>query len=427
MNDFKLMQEVHHLIDRRVGFAMTVTRLPPKAIDKIFAQVERPLGKFEYYPQFNLAPLISVSKAWKTIAERRLYRSISIGSDFEAGGYFYDEGVGGGGGLENGGEYQDPFFRSGEEIASFLHRTLEENPRLASLVNELRLATMSHIRSETKNHIAILKLCKNAQDVEILGYNGYELVDLQDVLRARSIRSLTVSRYGLRSMEGSGFCSLRQLLAMMAGWPRLTKMYLYPHTLTMDCEEEKLVLPEPRCCPGLQTVILREEWLGRKELQVLLTMTSCVRELDVKLVRGDNEETNGVLVDCLETWAPTLQHVILASYDYKPTDHSFSRMARVKKPHASSLLVRPSSLQHHPYLRNLSYAATNSEIEEFMSLLESTMAFLALKRLDIWSLEIYAGSYTRKRVKLSKMLFLKLERVCLARKIKLNGFLIDYE
>ncbi len=127
----------------------------------------------------------------------------------------------------------------GEEVCDMFYETVRANPRLASLVRELRLGTMHHARKETERHVALLKICKNVKHVEFSGYNGYVLDKLRDTLVAKAdLVSLTVSRYGLADKEGDYFCSRSDLITHMLKWPRLEKIYMQNHTLAGYADDD---------------------------------------------------------------------------------------------------------------------------------------------------------------------------------------------
>lgn len=126
---------------------------------------------FVFLPTYTLRPLLFVNKHWRDIAERRLYASISVGSDSD------DDRV------------------CGADQAVALAGTLQQHPELAGMVREVRLATMDCKKPETVAHSQILAACTLANKVTIMGYNGYVLEELTAALKGlKYLRSLTVSR-----------------------------------------------------------------------------------------------------------------------------------------------------------------------------------------------------------------------------------------
>ncbi|KAF9050696.1 hypothetical protein BDZ89DRAFT_1032791 [Hymenopellis radicata] len=157
-----------------------------------------------FFPTYTLRPLVLVCKAWKGVAERRLYGSISIGSDNE------DTGANGADHLER------------------LLETLTENPRLAALVQELRFSTMTLSSDESCDQILIMELCPNVTHFTLMGYNGEVLVDYHNALtRFNHLKSLTISKFDLRDYECDGFCSIDQLISFMYGWPELESVFFH--------------------------------------------------------------------------------------------------------------------------------------------------------------------------------------------------------
>ena len=131
------------------------------------------IADFEFYPTYALRPLILVCKAWKGIAERLLYASISLGSDG-------DDDLGGAVGVVQ---------------VSCLADTLEQTPRLALMVKKLRFSTMSCDKEESQNQAKIMVLCPNTTHITLHGYNGYVLSDFLKALTGLTyLRYLDISR-----------------------------------------------------------------------------------------------------------------------------------------------------------------------------------------------------------------------------------------
>jgi hypothetical protein len=138
-------------------------------LDDIFALL-KPWAR-EFYPSTHLHPVRLVNRAWGDVAERRLYASISVGSD----------------------DNEAPVL--GADQAKLLAQTLEGNARLADIPREVRLGTMSCDRDETEAHWRILVACKYITHLTLEGYNGYVLGELKDSIQnLRYLKSFTVSR-----------------------------------------------------------------------------------------------------------------------------------------------------------------------------------------------------------------------------------------
>ncbi len=191
--------------------------LPREVTDRIFEFCEPAFNKYCFSPNSRLHPLLLVCKEWYPIAERRLYSSVSLGDEEEFDGV------------------------SGWACSTKLEARILG---LASLVRELRLGTGDHARTDTKQHAALIKICKNVQHIQISGYNGYVLDELKAALATTDLVSLSVSHYGLRDWEGDSICCHAELLNFMLNWPRLKKIEM-ADSMMEDKRSDGQPYPEP--------------------------------------------------------------------------------------------------------------------------------------------------------------------------------------
>jgi hypothetical protein len=124
---------------------------------------------------FPLRPLLLVCKAWRGVAERRLYSSISIGC-----------------------EYEDT---TGLTAAMQLERlldTLNANWRLAALVTELRFTSMNCDKEESTMQTEVMSLCPNVAHFTLSGYNGFVLEKYHAALaKWTHLKTIIIHRYDL--------------------------------------------------------------------------------------------------------------------------------------------------------------------------------------------------------------------------------------
>lgn len=155
-------------------------------------------------PRQSLAP-ICVSKCWRTLAEKHVYRSICVGWPHKPG---------------------QPI-RDTERLAEGLLAPLSAKSRLEKLVELLEL----YFRSCDQETVTrIIQLCPNVKHVQIRGCDPSTLDTLIDVLKGRSllsfsicphVHSLTLSTYPIRLAPPGNGTSVSQLFEMMQKWPKL--------------------------------------------------------------------------------------------------------------------------------------------------------------------------------------------------------------
>ncbi|KII91849.1 hypothetical protein PLICRDRAFT_51970 [Plicaturopsis crispa FD-325 SS-3] len=350
----------------------------PELLDHILAHVELKKSDLNYSPQHALLPSLFVSKLWHAVAERRFYRAIRIGD-----------------------ESSDP---------ELLCEILEETPRLAALVTELRLGAMYHEQGETQTIIELLELCPNVKHVWVDGYYTEELDAYRAALRWKvDLVSLVVNKFGLMergNYEGAGFCTATDLVSMLAGWPKLESLRLQNRALLYNWENEEdeaavqalgLV---PGCCPSLRQVESKESIPWRNyHLKALATMAPHLQDLTLSL---NSPFTSDTLNECLRLWAPTLQRLHLDDYrvDNMHIDDAFPHLQNLTWLRTSSKVLRPSSFKGSssspsnpaPKLRTLQYLVkTPEELEELVDGMKVAETLPALHLLKFAWLEEAGG------------------------------------
>lgn len=391
--------------------------VPSQVLDLIFKHRQRVFNKHRFSPESRLYPLLLVCKKWHDIAESRLYVSVSLGDEKTV--------------LDEDG---DEVELDGEEVCDMFYETVRANPRLASLVRELRLGTMHHARKETERHIALLKICKNVDHVEFSGYNGYALDKLRDTLVTKAdLVSLTVSRYGLTDKEGDYFCSRSDLIMHMLKWPRLEKIYMQNHTLAGYADDDD-TLPDPSTvagrCPALKEITVREDCLTPVHLALLSKMAPTAQHLEIHV----RAESIPALQRSIQSWSSSLVHLNLTVRG--ALTHSLasvcSGLTELRYLNVDSAVIPPSEFVHFTRLEVLMYFATSKDAEDLAHVLQKKNALPSLRRVTCDHIphnerdaeDLPAGSEDE----LSPNAVKQLREACKARKIDFcDSFLTEEE
>ncbi|KLO15621.1 hypothetical protein SCHPADRAFT_927105 [Schizopora paradoxa] len=367
--------------------------VPPKVLDLIFEFRDRMVKRFQYPPERRLHPLLFVCKAWHEVAERRIYASVSLGDNITV--------------VDEDGDEDEV---DGEVVCEMFYETVRANPRLASLVRELRLGTMYHAREETEHHIALLKICKNVEHVKISGYNGYVLDELKAVLGAKeNLVSLTISRYGLSDREGSCFFSTSDFFHYILKWPKLEKIYLHNRTLGSYFDDDA-ALPTPSSVagrnPALREVTVRDNILTPEHLALLSKMAPQIRRLEI-YIHGSSIPA---LQSSLQTWSSTLAHLDLhvdgeIKDSLAPVCSGLTELRYLK---VDSVVIPPSEFVHFNRLEALMYFTTSKDAEELAQIIEKKGSLQSLRK----------ATCDHTKVKLPSETVQKLREVCETRGIK---------
>ncbi|KLO16558.1 hypothetical protein SCHPADRAFT_901361 [Schizopora paradoxa] len=340
--------------------------IPPEILDRIFMHRERGFHRFLFLPKLRLYPLLFVCKEWHAVAEQRLYASVSLGSSKTV--------------LD---EDEQEIEIEGEEICEMFYDTVSENPRLASLVRELRLATDKHAKEETETHVELLELCENVERVEMMGYNGFVLDDLLEKLaKKENLKSLSVSRYGLRCMEGDCFFSRSDLIHYMLKWPAIEKIYMENNTLAWYDDNDK-TLPKPATvagrCHALKEFTVREDCLEPTHLNILARMAPAIQHLEISV----RSESAAALERCIQTWAPTLRHLKLYVYGKKKCSLASvsSRLTELRYLNIASVIIPPQAFVHFKKLETATYFALSTDVKELTRIIQQKRNVPALRKI----------------------------------------------
>lgn len=257
--------------------------LPPELIDCILDYIRVPKSHSYYsHPKSKFYPFLFINKLWHDVTERRLYHSVCV---------------------------NDP------KSASSLCSTLTDSRRIASYVRALCLGTRFLDFDESTDHIAILRLCPNADTIQIFGYNEDTIPEFWAALASKSPTVLAIGRHGTGKITGLRLCTTTKMLRMMGLWTRLRKLDIqcaalgggYEDTVGLD------LLPEG-CLPELRTVNFGGGVPFRDaHLTALAKMAPSLQELAMPLDK-QNSVSDAALFSSLRRWARTLRSLSLTRY-----------------------------------------------------------------------------------------------------------------
>lgn len=338
--------------------------------------------------------LLKVCKRWKPFAERRLYRSITIGST-------------------------QP--RSTAVVLVQLLTTLQHRPDLACLVQELRLLKVptTKIPQQHAIQVCIISACTQLSSLTLIDFAPEQRVMKmlrESLARLARLRSLVfVQRTRLGRFKGGqyGLCSETDLLQWMSRWHNiqhvvvLTNERLPPSwdnivaltgvprggwkkkrrhiyemipsdafhnpnprkakgssksTVTPKDDQSNDTVQQLPSFPHLHTFSLLYTTTSVLSLRFLRTATPSLKTLRVNL---DSPPSAG-LYDALSTWAPTLETLFL---DTKITDveNTFEnevivmarQLSELRILHASSVLIPAHTLPCLTRLETLEYVVND--------------------------------------------------------------------
>lgn len=354
-------------------------------------------SSIRFLPRWYLVPLLRVCKLWHAVAERFLYRSISVGSRFPGARA-----------------------RQAYKIPRRLVTTLAANSRLAALVEELRLGienvTDRKSLDWTRRNIRILRICPNVKHVEIRGFNGFLQDALTDVLKEKSLTSFRITTQFLSGGQSYDVHSLK-IFELMRRWPNLQSIIIHGlKCITLLDDLDGVKTPDlPFRCPDLRNIVTTGGLdCGKIDfLRYLRGITSSIKSLDCIHIKSGTELQT--LCECLRSWSSTLEYLCLSmeseDISYLPLWEALSRLRSLRELRIYGYVsdFNFGSIASLPQLERLysSYLASQERILILTRYLEDKEKFPALK---------YLG--TRTRV-LREDVYKEMERVLLDRNIQL--------
>ncbi|KAI0319204.1 hypothetical protein OF83DRAFT_1111656 [Amylostereum chailletii] len=215
---------------------------------------------YDLSPSRTLARCARVDKHWLHAARLALYTCVYLGNA--------DDGL--------------PY------ACHHLLRTLRRTPALASLVLEIRYASLRMHRTETAALAKIIDRCPNLKEVEIHGWNGYELKALHRALGAATgLRDVLVSRYAMSDTRCDAFHHLPKFFEMIQRWPELRSLNVYrdalgfSHAPSSENEDQHFAANfsvQDGACPHLRDVAILSN-IEDRHLVALARIAPAVRTI----------------------------------------------------------------------------------------------------------------------------------------------------
>ncbi|KLO09100.1 hypothetical protein SCHPADRAFT_580495 [Schizopora paradoxa] len=360
-----------------------LSKLPLELLDRVFDHCERRHLESEqesdvptFFPNHHLHSLLFVCKRWHAVAERRLYTSVSLGSDRTV--------------TSRDGR---PKKIKGKDICERFLETVQENTHLAFLVRELRVASDNALRrEETSMHIRLFGLCKNAEKIVLYGCHSDLFDELAAGLAKTDLVSLQLYRYNLGMYDGSMWAtppmfSPKTVLGLLQRWPRLRNFHvdlahtgydetyhpLYPLVCTDSLPKLPLV---PGSCTALKELIVSGVSSYPGQLEQLMELAPGLEELEMA-VRGD---CGGVLQRCMQAWSHSLRRLSVAvNYPSELSSADEYPVIRCTMPKLRHMcmpapLLSANAVVFIPNLETLEFRGDFSQGKELARLIELSAA-----------------------------------------------------
>lgn len=339
--------------------------LPPELLDRIFSHCERNHRRNYMYgpnllPKSRLQPLLLVCKKWHNVAERRLYASVSVGSDRVVRD-------------RNGSKMEI----TGKDVCRRFYETVQSNARIASIVRELRMGSIRLDREESEMHVYLIGICKNVEKIELRVCHETLLDDLAAALAKADLISLHLSREqpDLYSGRDGQLFSLSTVIRLLQSWPRLETIYAnlsrHDYGPLRKTSLGKLP-PAPGACPALRTIDIFGDTFHSAELSELGDIAPRLEEISAT-VHHDCDE---VLQQCVKSWSSSLKRIVIFTPLYSkpfPGDACpaiSSPMVELRELHMPSPLFTPSAAKFLPKLEKLHFRGEYSHGMELARLIE---------------------------------------------------------
>lgn len=406
--------------------------IPPELLDRIFERCQKNRGYKTFVPQSHLHPLLLVCKNWHGVAERRLYRSISIGSDRAVQDKNGDEKV-----------------ILGRDLSRRLCETVENNVRISSFVRDLNLGCECIRPDESEIHVRIIRACRNVESINLRGCDASILDDLKAALAKSDLTSLVLWGTSLQddgdfmSGESRPMLALSEILTLLPNWPRLETISVvtghprdedgYAHIETSDLEGLE------RACPALRYISIRDgSTFYSRDLAFLAHIAPNLEVVHIFI----GLKCSDVLRACLGTWSSSLQGLYVNTYAFYYSDEVPPNFSPVFTPSMAELLeltwldtsaplFTVNALALLPKLENLAFTrGTYTQCMELAQLIEKGK-MPSLRKLEMSLFEFNGNPPTddereareRRELEVGK----ELRRVCKPRNIFYKDFFTSVE
>ncbi|KLO16564.1 hypothetical protein SCHPADRAFT_204864 [Schizopora paradoxa] len=290
-------------------------------------------------------PLLLVCKAWHSIAQRWLYRSINIGWG----------------------------------------QAMRDNHHLASLVRELHLQTkatsVKAAQEEFSDYLQLLRLCKRAESITIEVYQ-YSMVP--ELLKASKDLDMVELYISFELEEGENDLESFDIAGHLQLWPRLQHFCIFD---TCDClqiaEMDRSSILRG-LCPALQDVDLSSISLTANQALSLSKVAPNVRRFTTYC----KDDALEALSTCLRTWSSNLTYLSFGVYGTRVRTPSL--IAALSGLHALRYLtghsthIPPNILTNFEKLKCLTYLCTAEDLHELaLMFLQGTSTLPSLYHLEL--------------------------------------------
>ncbi|KLO15629.1 hypothetical protein SCHPADRAFT_902264 [Schizopora paradoxa] len=348
-----------------VGFE---SKIPPEVLDRIFGHCERHyghLGTFTFLPKSRLHPLLLVCKRWHSIAERRLYMCVSIGSDRNI--------------KSKDGKGTTIWWR---DVCKRFCESVETNPRLASLVRELHLSGTSEAEIEDhERRIRIMNSCKNVEKLIHITWEPSLFDELKAALAKPDLTSLDLFASSDSTMETR--FSPSTLISLLRNWPRIQSVSATLGREEYDDGSGDLYLDDygdtdlplaTGACPSLRAFSIEGEFFKPFQMKYLSDVAPNLEAIDIIVHTGCNKAS---LRQNLQVWSPSLKKLRVRGYfPHTPFSDEGCPIISSPFPHLRSLdmgapLINPSAMRFLPALEKLRFFGQYSYGVELARLLNN--------------------------------------------------------
>ncbi|KLO17654.1 hypothetical protein SCHPADRAFT_936852 [Schizopora paradoxa] len=353
-----------------VDDASTAANVPPELLNRIFGHCERrhryiPADGSQLLPKSRLQPLLLVCRRWHTVAERRLYSSVSLGSNRVVKG-------------RNGQRMEI----NGKDVCRRLCETVQNNARIASLVRELQMGSYSAEETEeSEMHVRLIGICKNVEKIGIHGCHPDLLDDLAAALAKADLISLDLSRERLGGYPGESgdesMFSISTVIGLLQNLPRL--QHLYANLAKFEyspCHESPLARAPfvSGSCAALKAISIHGQIFTSTQLHQLAETSPHIEDLSIKI----GENCNVSLKQCLEIWSSSLRRLVVFTPTYGYYGKPFpdddcpvihNPMIELQELWMPAPLVTPSAMALLPKLEKLNFRGDYSHGTDFVQVL----------------------------------------------------------
>ncbi|KLO15630.1 hypothetical protein SCHPADRAFT_257904 [Schizopora paradoxa] len=395
--------------------AVNKSDIPTEVLDRIFGHCERHyryVGWFHFLPKSRLHPLLLICKRWQNIAERRLYMCVSIGSDRAVRD---KEG--------------NRVSITGRHVCERFCDTVQNNPRIASLVRELHLSLPLELEPEDfKTRIRIVNICKNVERIHFFDILPSLVDDLKEALAKADLVSLHLTAMPDSTQERR--FSPAMLLKLLPSWPRIESVSAtmgdegigtVTYDIYPDEEDDSDFPPAVGACPSLRAISIEGDYFKPSHLRFLSDIAPNLESVEFNV---QTECCNAALRESLQVWSLSLKSLSISGYLFNtpfPEDECpiiRSPLPQLRFLDMSAPLVVPSALRFLPALETLLFHGGYSHCAELARLIDNgKMQSLTKLRVGLgWSESEPPESDKEKCFEMGK----ELRRVCGKRNVSVQ-------